>query len=176
MDTQKPLRFTRDTHEGNYDCTNKFVYNWNTKKINADLYSSSKGHRSIQIPLTDCVYDVPTLLYVCRNMDFSKVHTGSKVPLTFAIDDDVYTIYLTRIRDEQKRVKGLGLVNTIKFSASVVAGEVFESQDDKIYMWFTNDDNRIPVCFEFVMKLGAISGRLDSYKGLNHPFKSLVSN
>ncbi len=174
MSSLTPVLFKRDTREGNYYCTNEFWYDWESRVINAGLYSTKKGTRTVQIPLVNCVYDIPSLVYVLRNIDFNKIVDGSVLPLTFAIDDDVYTIKLKRIGVENKKVKGIGTVRAIKFSVGVVAGEVFTSDDGKVDMWFTDDDNRLPLCFETKVRWGAIDGRLATYENLNHPFSSLI--
>lgn len=175
VDGLRPSRFTRDTHEGSYECTNDFHYMWDIGVINATLYSSKKGHRQIEIPLEEGVYDVPSLLYACRNLDLDKVKEGDSVPVTFAIDDDVYTIKLKRLATEVVDVDDVGKVRAVKFSIGVVAGEMFESEDVPIYMWFSDDDNRIPVLFEAMVKIGAMTGHLSTYKGLRHPFDALVN-
>ena len=93
--------------------------------------------------------------------------------MVFAIDDDVFTIYLIYKGKESKYIRRLGNVNTLKFAATLVAGEIFDGKED-MYMWFTDDNNRIPVLFSAPIKIGEVSGYLKSYEGLKHPFDSFV--
>ncbi len=147
-DGLKPLKFTRDTHEGHYVAKNTYIYDWNAVEphIDADVYSSSSGQRNLELPLTSCTYDLPSLFFLARNMDIDNIVPGKKYPMTFAIDDDVYNVYFILYGRETIKVKGLGTVKTIKFAARLLAGEVFTGEEDMM-IWVTDDDNRIPVCF-----------------------------
>ncbi len=174
-DGLRPLKFTRDTHEGHYIARNKYIYDWNAVEphIDADVYSSSSGQRNLELPLTSCTYDLPSLFLLARNMDIDNIVPGKKYPMTFAIDDDVYNVYFILYGRETIKVKSLGTVKTIKFAARLLAGEVFTGEEDMM-IWVTDDDNRIPVCFEAPILVGTASGRLKSYSGLKHPFTSLI--
>lgn len=174
-DGLRPLKFTRDTHEGHYIAKNTYIYDWNAMEphIDADVYSSSSGQRNLELPLTPCTYDLPALFFYARNMDIDNIVPGKKYPMTFAIDDDVYNVYFILYGRETIKVKGLGTVKTIKFAARLLAGEVFTGEEDMM-IWVTDDDNRIPVLFEAPILVGTASGRLKSYSGLKHPFTSLI--
>lgn len=174
-DGLKPLKFTRDTYEGGYEAKNTYIYDWTQPDphIDADVYSSSRGQRSLEIPLTPCTFDLPSLFFFARNMDFDTVEPGRKYPMTFAIDDDVYNVYFILYGRETIKVKGLGTVNTIKFAAKLLEGEVFKGEEDML-IWVTDDDNRLPVYFEAPLLVGAATGRMTGYDGLKYPFSSLV--
>ena len=71
-DGLRPLKFTRDTEEGKYKARNTYIYNWDAvdPHIVADVYTTSLGQKSMELPLTPCTFDLPTLFYYARNMDF----------------------------------------------------------------------------------------------------------
>ena len=171
----RPLRFTRDTHEGHYVAKNTYVYDWGAAQpiIAADVYSSSRGQRYLELPLTSCTYDLPSLFFLARNMDIENIVPGKRYPMTFAIDDDVYNVHFILYGRETVKVKGLGTVKTIKFAARLIAGEVFNGEEDMM-IWISDDENRIPVKFEAPILVGTASGRLKSYEGLKYPFSSLI--
>lgn len=170
-----PQKFYRDTREGRYRCTNDYRFVWDAADphIVADIETSRAPRFTTEIPLNDCTYDVMTLFYTARNMDMSRVVAGKQYPMTFAIADEVYTIFFVFLGRETRDVKGLGQVRTLKFSVEVVEGDVFTGGSDMI-LWFSDDENRIPVCFEAPLKIGLVSGRLSEAEGLAHPFSSLV--
>ena len=175
-DGLRPLRFTRDTHEGKYTARNTYVYRrdgLSGSHIMADVYTSSRGDRSVELPLDDCTFDLPSLFFFARNMDFDAVVQDVKYPMTFAIDDDVYNVYFIMRGRETIKVRGLGTVRTVKFSAKLISGNVFTGEED-LSVWITDDENRIPVLFEAPILVGVASGRLTSWSGLKHPFSSLV--
>ncbi len=170
-----PLKFTRDTYEGGYVAKNTYHYNRLLEEpvINADLYSSKRGTRIMDMPLTPCTFDLPSLFFFARNMDLDAVEPGRKYPMTFAIDDDIYNVYFILYGRETIKVKGLGTVKAMKFAAKLLEGEVFKGDKDML-VWVTDDENRLPVYFEAPLLVGLVRGRLTGYSGLKHPFESLV--
>ena len=94
--------------------------------------------------------------------------------MTFAIDEEIYNVYFILYGRETIKVKDLGTVNTIKFAAKLLEGEVFKGEEDMM-IWVTDDENRLPVYFEAPLLVGVAAGRMSGYGGLKYPFTSLVS-
>lgn len=174
-DGLRPIKFIRDSHEGKYVATNTFNYDWEHALIAADVYSTTAGQRSVELPLDRCTYDLPSLFFLARNMNIDAVTPEIRYPMTFAIDDDVYNVHFILHGRETIDVKGLGRINTIKFSARLLAGEVFRSDTD-MTIYISDDDNRLPVYFEAPLLVGKASGRMTACYGLAHPFSSMVKD
>lgn len=174
LDGVRPLKFIRDTHEGAYFAYNLYQYDPEAGLIHADLDSQSAGKRHADMPYGDCVFDLPALLYFTRNMDLSSLQEGQTYFITFAIDEDIQVLTLTFKGRERKYVKNLGTVASMKFGCSVMAGEMFEGNEDAL-LWISDDDNRIPVYFYAPLRVGGVAGRLTSYSNLAHDFTSLIS-
>ena len=173
-DGLRPLKFTRDTYEGGYVAKNTYLYDWSATEpvIRADVYSSKRGQKSMELPLTPCTFDLPSLFYFSRNMDFDVVDPGRRYPMTFAIDDDVYNVYFILHGRQTIKVKGIGEVKVIKFGAKLLEGEVFKGEEDMI-IYISDDMNRLPVYFEAPLLVGRATGRLTGWNGLKHPFSSI---
>ena len=171
----RPLKFTRDTYEGGYEARNTYLYKWDAAEpyIAADVYTSKMGQKSLQLPLTPCTYDLPALFFFARNMDVENVEPGKRYPMTFAIDEEIYNVYFILHGRETIKVKGLGTVNTIRFAAKLLEGEVFKGEED-MTIWVSDDENRLPVYFEAPLRVGVAAGRMSGYGGLKSPFTSLV--
>ena len=171
----RPLKFTRDTYEGGYEARNTYLYKWDAAEpyIAADVYTSKMGQKSLQLPLTPCTYDLPALFFFARNMDVENVEPGKRYPMTFAIDEEIYNVYFILHGRETIQVKGLGTVNTIRFAAKLLEGEVFKGEED-MTIWVSDDENRLPVYFEAPLRVGVAAGRMSGYGGLKSPFTSLV--
>lgn len=172
----RPLKFYRHSQEGDYEARNLYVYDWDAPEpaIRAELYTSKVGESIVDIPLTPCTFDLPTLFYYARNMDFDIIDPGRKYPMTFAIDDEVFNVYFILHGRETVKVPGIGTVRTIKFGAKLLEGEVFKGEADMI-IWVSDDNNRLPVLFEAPLLVGTAKGRMASYKNLKYPFESLVT-
>lgn len=175
-DGLKPLKFTRDTYEGGYVAKNTYLYDWTLDEplIHADVYSSKRGQRSLDLPLTPCTFDLPSLFYFARNMNFDVVETGRRYPMTFAIDDEVFNVYFILHGRETVKVKDIGEVKVIKFGAKLLEGEVFKGEEDMI-IYISDDMNRLPVFFEAPLLVGRATGRLIGWHGLKYPFSSIIT-
>ena len=170
----EPRKFYRDTKEGDYFAINDYIYDRKAGVIHANLEYSGRGKESLNIPYGDCTYDVTALFYFARRMDFEKMKPGTVHKISIAIDKDVLQVNLTYRGKENKWVKGVGTIAAYKVGISLNKGDVFEGNEDAI-LWFSADDNRIPVAFMAPLKVGAMNGRLASYGGLAHEFKALLS-
>ena len=139
-----------------------------------NLQYRDQEKETLDIPYGDCTYDVTALFYFARRMDFANMKAGTVQKISIAIDKDVLKVNLTYRGKENKYVKGVGTIATHKVAIALNKGDVFEGNEDAI-LWFSDDDNRIPVAFMAPLKVGAMNGRLASYEGLAHDFSSLIS-
>ena len=172
-DGLQPLMFTRDTREGKYKARNTYAYRRGGlagDHIMADVFTTSDGDRSVSLPLDSCTFDLPALFYYARNMDFEALEQGVNNPVSFAIDEEIFDIYFRYIGREEKRVPGLGVYRTMKFAAKVVAGEVFTGEQE-MYIWVSDDMNRVPLLFESPIIVGSVFGRLADWEGLRYPLE-----
>ena len=170
----EPRKFYRDTREGDYHAINDYVYDRPAGVIHANLEYWDKDKSTVDIPYGDCTYDVTALFYFARRMDFDNMKAGSVRKISIAIDKEVQQVNLTYRGKENKYVKGVGTIAAHKIGISLRKGDVFEGNEDAI-LWFSADDNRIPIAFMAPLKVGAMNGRLASYEGLAHEFTALVS-
>jgi len=167
--TLKPLKFSRNTQEGNYKALNDLTFDWNHMKVHADMDNSSLGKRQLDMELKPCVFDVISMVYNVRNFDRSKIELGSKVPVTFAIDDDIYTIFFIFQDREQVSVRGVGVFEGIRTYVKLIKGDMFgDDEDSSATIWFSDDDNMVPLKFEAPLKVGKVTGRIRSWEGLKY--------
>lgn len=174
MDGLKPLKFFRNTYEGGYTAQNTYSFDWTPgrEQIHAAIITSKRGSYSKRIPLDDCTLDLPSLICVMRNIDLMQVQQEVRYPMTLAVNDSSFSLHFTYLGQETKKA-GPGRIRCKKFAVQVVAGEVFSGEAD-MYLWLSDDENRLPVWFKAPIRVGEVQGRLTGYSGLKHPFNSLV--
>ncbi len=170
----RALKNTRNTEEGKYICTSKFIYDWTAGYIRADIHKSTRGDKYLDMPLREKTYDLPSVLYYVRTLDLAGMREGTAVTIPYVLAEKNVSITITAKGKEKKYVKGLGTVDCLKYGCTVLQGEMFEGDEDAV-IWFSNDDNKIIVAFSAPLKIGAVGGRLISYEGLSHPFTALLS-
>jgi len=66
-----------------------------------------------------------------------------------------------------------GKFNTIKLKPLLLKGSIFTG-GEKMSIWITDDNNRLPVRIETPIKVGSIKVDLMNYENLNHPLSSLI--
>lgn len=169
--TLEPRKFVRDTYEGGYTATNLYLYDWKSGVIHADIQFNGQPRQVMNIPLHGCVQDLPSLVYNLRTLDMEHFQKGEKKPLKFAIDDTVFDIRITYKGKETLKVRKMGKMLTHHFSCSVVSGAMFEG-DTELQVWFSADDNQIPVAVMAPLRWGAVWAWLRTYKGLKSEFSA----
>ncbi len=163
MDGLRPIRFTRNTLEGKYTATNDYTYDWPAKVIHADVNFYNRGVEHYEIPLHECVYDLPALIFYLRTMDLSRMKLGDRYPLSFAIDEAVFDIVLTYHGPEALKVRKMGYRNALLFTCSVVSGAMFEG-DTELKVWFSDDGDFVPLAVMAPLKVGAMWAWLKDYQ------------
>jgi hypothetical protein len=69
----------------------------------------------------------------------------------------------------------MGYFECLKFNPSIQAGRVFR-KDSKLYLWITNDGNRIPVKAQVEVLVGTVTMELTDAKGLKFPLNASKRN
>ena len=173
-DNGRPIWFHRDIEEGGYKVTNDMHWNTATDEIDAKArYISSKRSKDTLLAGRPCTYDLISLFYAARNMDYSEVIPGKNYPLSFVIDEEIYDIYFRFEGREVKRIPKMGTFRTMKFALMVIEGEVFNG-DYEIFLWISDDKNKIPLWIESPIRVGTVMGRLTGYENLKHPLSSKI--
>lgn len=168
----RPYYFHRDISEGKYKIKNTFHFNPNYT-INARVERKNSQIKDTLLKGRECTFDLVSLFYFARNIDFSNIPAGVEQPISFAVDDEIFEMYYRFIGKEVKRIPGLGQFNTLKFAARVVAGEVFSGKEELI-IWVTDDRNKVPLMFETPIIVGKVTGRITSFENLKFPMSSKI--
>jgi len=61
----------------------------------------------------------------------------------------------------------------LKFQVEVVAGDIFKG-DQKIYVWVTDDGNKLPILIESPIRVGSVMARVKSVRGLKYSQRSKI--
>ncbi len=169
----RPTYFYRDIKEGDYKMTNTYHFNQETNVISASTQKGNNAEKKFELQGKTCTFDIISLFYNSRNLDFSDVTPGKTYPISFAIDDEVYDLHYRYIGIENIKVSKLGTFRCLKFAAKLVAGEVFTGKEE-LTIWITDDKNRIPMMLETPIVVGRVIARISEYGNLKHPLTSKI--
>ena len=172
-DNLLPVYYHRDVDEDGYLIDIKYRYDFDNLVAYSEVEKTRRPYYQDTVEIKPCTYDVISVIYQARNIDFSKYKVNEKIPFTILLDNELHNVYIRYKRKEVKKVRGVGKFNTIMFTGSLVAGDVFQGGED-LKIWVTDDENRIPVWIESPIIVGTVKARLVGYEGLKHPLKSMI--
>lgn len=171
-DDLTPLYFSRDIHEGKYTIENKFHFHAD-HTIDMRITRSNNRVKDTLMQGKPCTFDLMTLLYFTRNIDTSTMKERDRFSLSFVIDEEMHDLFFRYAGTELKKVPGVGTFRCKKFVASLVAGVVFSGKEE-MFVWISDDNNRIPIWIESPTKVGKVSARIGKYENLKFPLTSKV--
>lgn len=172
--TLRPVFFNRDINEDGYTLKNFYTYDYKNDIIVANIQKRKNPAYIDTIKASKCTNDAISLIYNMRNMDYSKMQPGQTFPIEIAIDEKVHNILIRYDGKEIIKVKGMGQYRTIKLSAKMIKGRAFTGKEN-MFIWLTDDKNRLPIYMESPIKVGTIKARITEMKNLKFPLSSKIT-
>lgn len=161
--TLLPYLYTENRHEGSWHHTDKVTFNRVNDKITAN---------SGTYPFSGKVFDFPSAYYFARNLDVSKLKIGETFDMRYFLDNGIQTLSITFVGREKIKC-ALGTFNCLKFNPTIIPGHIFR-KNSKLYLWITDDNNRIPVKAHVEVVIGSITMELTDAKGLKFPLNAVT--
>lgn len=159
----RSYQFMRRTSEGGY------VVNDDVK---FDYEKSKAISRKTEKKIGESVQDFISAFYFARTLDISNVPVGGSFPIDFYLDDSLYTSVIIYEGKEIIETR-LGKFRAMKFRPMVVQGEVFDIPYP-MFLWVTDDKNRIPLLLKSEIIVGSIKAELYKFKNLKYPLDSKI--
>lgn len=158
-DNLKPFFYQENIREGGYRRQDKARFNQQGKKVVA-----TQG--TFATPTTQ-TFDLVSAYYFARSLDISKMRIGDFVKLNYFLGDEISQLEIQFVGREEVKTK-LGKIKCLKFSPSIKPGRVFR-KDSKLYLWITDDGNRVPVKAQVEIIVGSVTMEIKSADGLKYP-------
>ena len=170
----RPFYFHRNVQEGKYRMKNHITF-LPDNQIRSLTQKYDNPQKDTLLKGSLCTYDIVTMYYYARTLDYRTDSPGKIYPVSFVIDDDIFDISIRYIGKEVKRIPGFGTFNTAKFAVKLIAGTVFKG-DKEMILWISDDENKIPLGFEVEIIIGKLFGTLKSTENLKFPMKSKITH
>ena len=158
-DNLKPYFYQENIREGGYRRQDKARFHQEDKKVVA-----SKGTFATPTAQT---FDLVSAYYFARSLDISKMKSGDFVKLNYFLGDEISQLEIQFVGREVVKTK-LGKIRCLKFSPSIKPGRIFR-KDSRLYLWITDDGNRVPVKAQVEIIVGAVTMEIKSADGLKYP-------
>ncbi len=154
-----PWLFVRRVKEGGYTCSQDYVFNHFSEKVNVgenELYDIGPN-----------MQDMLSAFYHARTMDLSEAKPGDVYSMETFVDKEIFPVKIKFIARETITTD-LGTFKCLKFRPIIQKGRVFKNEED-LNIWITDDKNHIPILGQADVLVGSIKAELISYAGLANP-------
>ena len=166
--TLLPTQSIRDVHEGEYTLYDHMTFDHEDNTIESNRSRRRKPFKKTQFSVEDCMHDILSIIYYMRNLDFDKIPDESLIPIHLFIDEETYDLKVQYFGKKKKRIKGWGNQQTLHLSPEVIEGYVF-TEKDRVKLWVTDDENRLPLLIETPLSVGSVRVVLKNYSGIRKP-------
>ena len=162
-DTLTPYFYQENIREGGYRRNDKARFTQSTRKV--------VSNRGTFTGPTNQTFDLVSAYYFARSLDISKMKIGDKFALNYFLGDEINQLQIEYIGKEVVKSK-LGSIRCLKFSPSIQPGRIFR-KDSRLYLWITDDGNRVPVKAQVEILVGAVTMEIKSASGLKYPLAKI---
>ncbi|MFC3198790.1 DUF3108 domain-containing protein [Parapedobacter deserti] len=159
-----PHYYTENIREGNYRRTDIVRFDHRTRTV-----QGNKGTFKSESAQT---FDLLSAYYFSRNLDLTNVKPGQSFKMTYFLNDEIATLGIEYIGIENVKTP-LGTLECLKFSPEITPGRIFK-KDSRLYLWVTNDGNRIPVKAQVEILIGSVTLEIADARGLKYPLGQKV--
>lgn len=154
-----PFFYSETIRESSYRRNDKARFHQDEKKVvtNKGTFLSSAAQ----------TFDIVSAYYFARSLDLSDIKVNKSFKMTYFLNHGLADLEITYLGKERVKTN-MGYFNCLKFNPSIQAGRIFKD-DSKLYLWITDDDNRIPVKAQVEILVGTVTMELTGAKGLKYP-------
>ena len=162
----KPMIMKQDSDVKGH--TKQATYTFKHKSGYADINVTSNDAPPIkkQIKFSKDTYDIVSLLYYIRNLDFANYKIGKTVPVSFLFLENMLTVNVKYLGKETIKVDNYGPKSCYK--VALILNHDFVVKKDASTLYLTADQNKVPILITTVYKEGKAMVKLTKMEGLAH--------
>lgn len=167
-----PLAYIKNAHESGDHTIEKATYFYNNNKITVktNRVRNDELRFDEEFSSESCIYDMLSVVYYARTIDYSTMMKGDKVSISFLSGKKIVNMNIEDHGIEVMNANDNKKYDCIKL-VLVINADAFEDKKEAMTVYITNDSNRIPVRIDSKLKIGSTRAILKSYKGNIHPVK-----
>ena len=161
-----PQRSFRNIEEGSYRKRETVDFNHynNTAFVEKKKRNKNKESKNFKVPSN--VQDIVSGFYYMRTLDYDKMRVGDKFNVQGFFDEENFNMEVTYRGKEVVSTKA-GNIKAIKLTPKMPKNEMFKD-GNSIFVYLSDDQNKIPVLIEAEMFVGSVKVNLYEYKNLKH--------
>jgi hypothetical protein len=144
----QPLRFEKHAREGHYESDEVEEF---------DLGRKVGSWREDRTPLPERIQDIISSFYYLRAQPLA---VGSDVRVDMFSRGKIYKLKAS-VLDKEKVETEAGTFDAFRVQPQLRENETAEDRNKgKLFLWFSDDDKRLPVMAKTVMPIGSVTARL----------------
>jgi len=169
VETHWPFYSIRNIHEGRYRHYSTQTWDHWSREDSSIVISSKTG----KVIVEKGCQDILSSFYFLRNimLTMPPLQQDQVITIPTYFTDEKYPLSV-RFKGYETIKTDIGYVKCMKFMPVVLTGRVFKTKDD-MTIWFSNDENFIPIRVKFNIFVGSVYCDLVEYKGLANKFTAL---
>ena len=157
--TNLPEKAIRNIREGSYRYYDEVIFN------QEEMYVVSQRKGKVSVPKN--TLDMASVVFYVRRLDLAKLKENDIITLDTYFGDDLFPFYIVYKGKDVISIDA-GKFKCFKFVPIVEPGRIFEKNDD-MTIWFSDDENKIPLSIKFKMWVGSFRCDLVSFENLKYP-------
>ncbi len=111
-----------------------------------------------EIPYKPPIFDPLSSIYYIRTLDLDP---GDVAYVTMMADGEIYELQIDAIRRETVEIEG-STFKTIMVEPKMRHGGIFRDENNRLLIWLTDDERRIPVRIRSELEFGSITASIRS--------------
>lgn len=164
--TNKPLIMVQDSDVKGKVTKGKYKFKHKSGIAEMEVTKSSAATINKNINIKNNTYDVVSLIYLARSLDYGHMKVGQKTPLNIVFLERIIEFNIKFLGKQTINVKGMGSKECFKIG--LVLNKKFIVEPDVTTIWISADNNRVPVLIQTIYKEGKAQIELSKYSGLKN--------
>ena len=172
-DSFHPIDSRRVLNHGKNNSVHQYSFNYATGRIAMSIQQGNQPLFTSSVPVQENTFDLLATAYNFRKFDFNKLFVGQKVSYRMLIDRKIEDLYFRYLGKENVKTRNGKEYRCQKVSVFLLQGDFFP-QGEYMKIWFTDDQNHLPVQVETKIQVGSVKAVLLEAKSMKYPLSSLI--
>jgi hypothetical protein len=171
--TLAPLYSRRAINHARKNTVHEYKFDYTTRKIETRITGDKKPVYQSSLPIQENTFDLLATAYNFRKFDFNKLTKGQKVPYRMLIDREIDDLYFRYLGKENVKTRTGKEYRCHKVSVYLLQGDFFP-EGEYMKVWFTDDQNHLPIQVETEILVGTVKALLIETKSMKYPLTSEI--
>lgn len=172
-DTFQPIYSRRAVNHAKDHSVHRYDFNYATGQIAVNIRQNKQPVYRSTLPVRENTFDLLATAYNFRKFNFSKLFVGQKVSYRMLVDRQVDDLYFRYLGKEIVKTRTGKEYRCHKVSVYLLQGDFFPG-GEYMKVWFTDDQNHLPVQVETEILVGTVKALLLETKSLKYPLTSQI--